>query len=226
MENENSLEQQAEIINKAKAHWIGLQEIDKKCNRSGNIDQVDMFATLTNSAGFFGKFMDYDSGEYGLASLSRLKIKDSKILPLPEGAEPRVALIQTVEINNNLEVVMVNLHLDWTTSDRRLPQAKTLLDTIKDVKHPVIIIGDFNAEPGSPTLQLFEKNGFLPVKKEGDRLTWNAITPTKELDHIYYRSTKKIFLNPEFIEILQEPTASDHRPVLAGFRITQKRTLR
>jgi endonuclease/exonuclease/phosphatase family metal-dependent hydrolase len=71
-------------------------------------------------------------------------------------------------------------------------------------------------------LKLFEKSGFLPVQKGENYLTWNAAAPTVEIDHVYYRPSQNIAIKPVSITVLNEPEASDHRPVVAKIKITKK----
>ena len=214
-----SMMQQSEIINQQNPDWVGLQEIDNKCGRSQNIDQTEKFEVLTNRQGFFGKFMDFDSGEYGMATLSSLKIVKSERLKLPQGAEPRIAIIQIISIAKNLYIAMVNVHFDWTKSELRIAQVKTLLNRLDEINLPTIVIGDYNAEPGSPTLKLFEKSGFVAVRKKGNNFTFAANNPTIEIDHIYFRKTPTTQIIPSFIKVLNEPEASDHRPIVSEFII-------
>ncbi|MFP4546794.1 MAG: endonuclease/exonuclease/phosphatase family protein [Fidelibacterota bacterium] len=217
-----AIKDQAAIINAQSPDWVGLQEIDHLCRRSNTIDQTSEFGDLTGMRGFFGKFMDFDSGRYGMAVLSNLPVVKTKILELPEGAEPRVAIIQTVKLNKKLKLALANVHFDWTTSDYRISQAQTLISYLDKLQLPTIVLGDYNAKPGSPTLKLFMDSGFQPVKKKENQLTWPAENPTVEIDHFFIRGTRKINISPEFIKVLNEPEASDHLPVVARLKILRK----
>ncbi len=217
-----AMKDQAEIINAQSPDWVGLQEIDHLCRRSNTIDQTGEFADLTAMQGYFGKFMDFDSGRYGMAALSNLPVEETKILELPEGAEPRVAIIQTVILNKKLKLALVNVHFDWTTTGYRISQAQTLISYLDKLQLPTIVLGDYNAKPGSPTLKLFMDAGFQPVKKGKNKLTWPAENPTVEIDHVFMRGTRKVDISPEFIKVLDEPEASDHLPVVARLKILRK----
>jgi len=219
---EPAMEMQAEIISDQNPQWIGLQEIDNKCKRSGFVDQPKKYSELTNTTGYFGSFMDFDSGQYGMAVLSGLKVVDTEILKLPAGAEPRVSIIQTIEIAKDINIVLANVHFDWTEPGLRTSQAETLLKRLIDIGLPTIVLGDYNAEPESPTINLFEKYGFKAIEKSENNFTWEANNPTVEIDHVYYRSTEKVQIIPVSIEVLNEPEASDHRPVVAEIKLIKK----
>ena len=187
-DGEPAMAQQAKVINSAEAALIGLQEIDENCRRSGMVDQTAKFAELAKAEGRFGSFMDFDGGRYGLAVLSKLTIKRTDVVKLPTGREPRVALVLEVETLAATRLLFANVHFDWTTEKLRVPQAKALLAHLKDRDLPTIVLGDYNAKPGSPTLQMFEEAGFefIPKVKE-KRFTFNAREPSIEIDHVAIR---------------------------------------
>lgn len=216
---EPNIKQQAEIIKKISPNFVGLQEIDKGCLRSGKIDQTKLFSELTGLDGTFGSFMDYDSGKYGMAILSNLKIDKTFELELPDGAEPRIALIQVVSINEHAKVAFVNVHFDWTDEYLRYLQAKVLIYKLNNLDIPAIIIGDFNTVPFSEVYYLFKNHDFNFTRKTGNVYTYSAKHPLEEIDHIVYRDSKNIKITFGDVVVLNEPSASDHRPVVATIKI-------
>ena len=44
----------------------------------------------------------------------------------------------------------------------------------------------------------------------------------QEIDHIFFKSTKSIEITPVYIKVLNEPEASDRRPVVAELQIKIK----
>ncbi|MBN2281468.1 MAG: endonuclease/exonuclease/phosphatase family protein [Candidatus Marinimicrobia bacterium] len=216
---EPALENQASILKNQAPDWVALQEIDNICRRSGLVDQTNRFSEWLQMDGTFGKFMDFDSGQYGMAVLSGMKVLDSEVMSLPEGAEPRVAIIQTIEYLPGIHLALANVHLDWTQPEFRLSQARSLVRRLDEIALPAIILGDFNAGPGSPTLDLFQKAGFIFIEKGDNHLTWEAANPTEELDHVCFRPAGKVAIFPLDCEVLNEPEASDHRPIVAKFHL-------
>lgn len=96
----------AEVVRTAGADIVLLQEVDRNTVRSGNVDQVAELTRLTGMHAQFGKSLDYQGGEYGIAILSRWpiiarEVVDLKVTPPQVRAggstEPRVALVVTID---------------------------------------------------------------------------------------------------------------------------------
>jgi endonuclease/exonuclease/phosphatase family metal-dependent hydrolase len=223
MDGKKAMDRQADIINKTRADIVGLQEIDEKCSRSGSIDQAAEFARRTGTTAHFGSFMDFGGGRYGMAMLSKLKVIKSEVVRLPEGREPRVAVVLLVETPGKNRLLVANVHFDWTSENLRQPQAKTLIEYLDKQDLPTVVLGDYNATPDSATIDLFRKAGFRFIEKATDkRLTWNARKPSVEIDHIAIRDGTRATIKAGSIEVLPEAEASDHRPVLATIQILAK----
>src|SRR5205085_9000055 len=67
----DSLERVAALVKETAADVVLLQEVDRNTTRSGNVDQVATLTHLTGLYGEFGKSLDYQGGDYGIAILSR-----------------------------------------------------------------------------------------------------------------------------------------------------------
>ena len=88
----------ARVIRRLNPDVVALQEIDKNADRSGKIDEARELAKLTGLQHHaFGRFFDFQGGEYGMAIISRYPLSEAKNLRLPDGAEPRTSLIATVD---------------------------------------------------------------------------------------------------------------------------------
>ncbi len=219
-----NLEIQAGIIRDQRPDLVGLQEIDQGCARSKGLDETGLFAGWTGLAGAFGKFMDFDGGEYGLAMLSRFALRKVETLKLPRGKhEPRIALIHTCEAGSGIVAVFVNVHFDWLQgSKERVRQAQVLMKRLKAVDLPVIVIGDYNARPDSPTLRVFRQAGFEIISKRGSPFTFNSVNPSKEIDHLAIRGSAKYAIRADPIVVLDEKVASDHRPIVTNVYIRSR----
>ncbi len=105
----------AKVISALKPDLVALQEVDKNCKRSGNQDIAAELGRLTGMQHRFGRFMDYQNGEYGMAILSRLPIMETIRHSLPKGAEPRCAFEVKVQVAGlPSPVSFVCIHNDWT----------------------------------------------------------------------------------------------------------------
>lgn len=211
------------IISRQKPNFCALQEVDQKCERSNNIEQTNYLAQMTKMVGTFGKFMDYQSGEYGMATLSAKPIVSSKVLKLPNAVhEPRCAIIQEIEISKSCTLTIANVHLDWLGTEqgiaRRKKQITVLLKEIEKLDNSTIILGDFNCTPNSPTMNFLYSKGYSFCKKGSDHLSFQGESKV-ELDHLIYKEKKGTKISLKNIQLLKEPIASDHRPLVVELEI-------
>lgn len=205
----------AEVIKAAKPDLVALQEVDQNCNRSGKIDQTAVLGKLTGLYAVFGKAIDYDGGAYGQAILSRLPTRETRVHRLPGAGEPRIAFEVQVEVEGNA-LRFVTVHLEHQDRERNAAQGARLAEIFAGEEMPVILAGDFNAQPDSPTLRLFESDWTF-VAKDGPVFTSPADEPRREIDHILIRGA----LGRVNCHVLTESIASDHRPVFAELKLVR-----
>lgn len=204
------LERIAKVIARENPDVVTLQEVDKNCKRSGSVDQAAELGKLLKMNHRFGKFMDFQGGEYGMAVLSRFPIEATTVHKLPEGAEPRCALEVVVKSPNwPGRFSLVGIHNDWTSEELRVKQVSSLIDFLKKQKHPVVLAGDFNAVPNSDSLKLIGKNGFQMLRKKRTN-TWSSVDPKVEIDFIFAKGFPAFSYEDKVID---EKVASDHRPI-------------
>jgi endonuclease/exonuclease/phosphatase family metal-dependent hydrolase len=166
----------------------------------------------------YGKFMEFQGGGYGMATLSRHPILRREEVRLPDGNEPRVALVTEIELPGGHRVLVVNVHFDWVRDDEfRFAQASHLARYLDNVEIPWILVGDLNDQPGSRTWELFHARAVEARKPEGDRLTFSSTDPRREIDFIFAAPAERWEVGR--VEVIHEPMASDHRPVLAELRL-------
>lgn len=207
------LERTAAVIRALDPDVVLLQEIDSSAGRTDGVDQARELATLTGLPHYaFGRFMTYDGGAYGMAVLSASPLLAHANHVLPEGDEPRSALAARIRpLAGGPEIVFVGIHL-YRTAAERFAQARTLVDLFDEEESPVLLVGDFNSEPGDPVMRLLGEHWTMPAKPTGDRLTWRADAPEVEIDHVLYRPDTR-FVVADY-RVIDEREASDHRPVL------------
>jgi endonuclease/exonuclease/phosphatase family metal-dependent hydrolase len=182
--------------------------------RSGGVAQADSLGSALGMFPAFGAFMPYQGGEYGLALLSRFPISRQTVLRLPDGNEPRVALAAELVIPPRADtVVAIVVHFDWVEDDVfRYPQAQVVAAALDTIRHPVILLGDFNDDPASRTLALFRARAQELAKPVEDHFTSSSTKPEQEIDYIFLRGGARWI--PLRGEVITEPLASDHRPVV------------
>ncbi|HBE69135.1 MAG TPA: metallophosphoesterase [Planctomycetaceae bacterium] len=212
MDKKLSVMRTAKRLHDLQPDVVGLAEVDVHCNRSGNVNQAAVLGNALKMHSAFGKFMDYDGGQYGMAVLSKYPIIDVHTLELPPGGEPRIALMAEVLLPSDERILVVNVHFDWLRNDEiRFQQATKLRDYLRQVSMPVVLLGDFNDQPGSRTLRLFEE--LLEADKpESERFTWSATEPKVEIDFIFAAPRER--WSARGTRVVDESVVSDHRPVL------------
>ena len=214
------LERTAALLNNLHADFIGLQEVDNKVKRSGMVDQAQTLGRSLKMHSAFGSFMDYQGGQYGLAILSKHPIVAAKDIRLPTGNEPRVALACKVRLPDQREIMVVNLHFDWVEDDEfRFQQAKELAKYLNTLTLPYVLMGDFNDQPKSRTLDLLSSDSLAAAKPNQDRFTFSATKPTMEIDFIFMAPRQAWQFN--FSRVFEGKLTSDHRPILAVIELKQ-----
>jgi len=71
MDGTLNLERTLVTLKTLNADIIALQEVDDQARRSGGVDQASWLAERLGMHAAYGAFMDFQSGRYGLAILSR-----------------------------------------------------------------------------------------------------------------------------------------------------------
>ena len=82
MDQQTNLKRIAEVINKIQPDYVGLQEVDSVCERSGWINQYAELARLTGMYPIFAPATERSKGLYGIAALSRKKPRSYQYLSL------------------------------------------------------------------------------------------------------------------------------------------------
>lgn len=207
----------ARVITDARADVVALQEVDKHTGRSGNIDEAKILAEKTGLHYQFFKAIDHDGGDYGLAILSGFPLQDTMQVSLPQQvkAENRILAFATLRIAGQ-NIIFANTHLDASKPhENRIVQMQEIVKTFESEKLPVILCGDLNSVAGSETINLLDSrfirtcitdcSGTVPQQK-----------PFRTIDYI---ATKNIPWSLLSYEVIAETYASDHRPILAIFKI-------
>lgn len=208
----------AKIIKDCDPDFVALQEIDNKTRRCGGVDQAAELGRLTGLHAQFFKAIDFDGGQYGQAILSRNQAKSSSTLVLPNlaGREQRIVGIAEYESNSGTKIQFCTVHLDHAHDALRLQQADKLNEHFSKSGVSTIIAGDFNARTDSTVMQ---RIGELWTNANTDQplATFPAERPTSQIDFIVFRP--KGTFQTQSVEVLDQPMASDHRPIFAKLRL-------
>ncbi len=210
----------ASAINEVKPDLVALQEIDVHTRRSGKeMDEARKLAQLTGMQAYFTKTLDYDSGQYGIAVLSRFPLEDSigYLLPIATGVreETRAVCIIKVSLPGDQPLYFASTHLGLS-KETRLLQAGRISTIIQNLQEPVILGGDFNSTPGSETIN--KLSSFMQRSCTSDcASTFPYDQPREKIDFVFYTSPDR--LKPIDQNVLTEFRGSDHLPVVVRFKI-------
>ncbi len=215
------LQRIARVILLAEPDIVALQEVDQNVERTARVDQPAELARLTDMHVIFGKNIDLEGGGYGNAVLSKRPATRIDNLKLPalrnaEGAddrEQRGALIVEVSTEAGGPLMFIATHLDHRRPDEeRLASAAVINAAVAErfPARPAILAGDLNATPTSAVLARFAEAWHIPA---GELPTVPVDAPRRQIDFVLVRPAAR--WRTVDARVLDEPIASDHRPLLA-----------
>ncbi|WLD12103.1 endonuclease/exonuclease/phosphatase family protein [Planctellipticum variicoloris] len=203
----------AEVILGARPDLVALQEVDNRTDRTGGVDQTAELARLTGLHGRFCKQIDYEGGEYGQAVLSRFPLSEPTIHWLPGMPERERRIAAEVQFEAaGQKFSLVTTHLHHNQEQLRQQQAAKLNEIFAGSDRPVILAGDLNANPDSEPLRILSQE-WLVATSDRPLATYPSGEPANQIDYILARPRGRFRVIS--VEVLPEPVASDHRPVLA-----------
>lgn len=207
MDNITDYKRIANIITASKASIVALQELDSVTQRSKGIDVLKELAATTGMYASYGVAIAFQGGKYGVGVLSKEKPLTQTTIPLPGTEEARVLLI--VEFK---DYVVFCSHFSLTEKDR-ISSVKLIEEQLKGYQKPVLLAGDLNDTPGSTMMQMLQQSFQLVSANE---LSFPSNEPDRCIDYILVRHTQKVQVLQT--EVLNEPVASDHRPVMVELK--------
>ena len=210
------LDRVAAAIAASEAEVVGLQEVDRHFSeRSNFVDQATYLAGLLGMQVVFGPNLDLPPlvdglprRQYGNAILSRSEIRSSRNVLLPRlgASEQRGLLIATTEVGG-AEVTVLSTHL----------QVEAIVAEMASIETNVVLLGDLNAEPGSPEVGLLagRLTDAWSAAGTGDGYTYSVSDPHKRVDYVF--SSDGLAARTAMVV---DSDASDHRPVVATFALS------
>ncbi|HJZ79065.1 MAG TPA: endonuclease/exonuclease/phosphatase family protein [Pyrinomonadaceae bacterium] len=220
MDKKLDLPRIAKVINEQKPDLVGLQEVDRGVTRTQQIDEIAELAKLTKMEYAFAFNLKYQGGQYGVAILSKFTITatDHRLYQNRREAERR-GFIRAEVIVDGRTVSFATTHLDYQYEDGRVFEAEQLLSALRDVREPLIVVGDFNDVPAGGAYQLVQQqfvDAWTAVRSSDEGYSYPADKPVKRIDYIWLRRADRMRTKRAWIV---ETQASDHVPVVADLEI-------
>ena len=220
MDKKLDLARIAGVINQQHPDLVGLQEVDRGVERTQRIDEIAQLAKLTKMEYAFAFNLKYQGGQYGVAILSKSSIlaTDHHLYLNTREAERRGFIRAEVRIGGRL-INFVTTHLDYQYEDGRVYETQQLLAAMKDVKGPLIVVGDFNDVPAGGAYKLMRgsfDDAWSATRPADNGFSYPTDKPAKRIDYIFMRQADGIRAKRAWIP---ETLASDHMPVVADLEI-------
>jgi len=215
MDSKKDLVRIAEIIKQSDADIIGLQEIADE-------DMAEELAELTDLSVVFGPSKETNA-EYGDAILSKYPFKYVGNTSIPSASSSRYeAMCVDVDLSEiygqNCTVRLINTHFDWLGTVASEVARKGAVEVIEEVffieslNSLALLTGDLNATPASEPLRLLKDNGWIFEAGDKEIFTEPSSKPNKQIDYVLARPSNRWRIID--VEVIDEPIASDHLPVL------------
>lgn len=203
MSGQFNIEDIARIISMQNPDIVAVQELDSMTTRHPKFVLAEI-ARLTGLNPIFLSTIDYSGGKYGIGLLTRNKPQVINKIHLADSSEPRGIIIAGFP-----GYTMGVTHLGLGKNDR-LIQIDSIQRLIRNGINPFLLAGDFNFTPDSEAYAKLARD-FKPLSDTTGK-TFPADAPKETIDYIMISRNSKVEVLHR--EVVDEPNASDHRPVV------------
>lgn len=201
----------AGIIETVSPDVVALQEIDSITERSNKTDILKEFSELTKMHHIYAPAISYQGGKYGIGILSKKRPLSWKTIPLPGREEARTLLIAEFH-----EYIVFATHFSLDEADRQT-SVKIINREASNYNKPVFLAGDLNAKPESGEIKSLSPD--WKIISNIKNATFPADKPSETIDYIAGYTAKGKTYSVYQYRVLNEPVASDHRPIFADIRL-------
>ena len=200
---------------------VALQEVDVNTERSGKFNQAEEIAKRLGMHYYFGKAIDHQGGDYGVAILSKFPLSETQVHRLPSKpetkGEPRVLATAKIKLPNGTLIRFGSTHLDAQKAPvNRQLQIDEMARIATAEELPFIIAGDFNATPDSDVIAALDRVFTRTCQNCAPTIPVN--NPNKTIDFIAFKAPAGKF-SVSSNQVIDEKYASDHLPVVAVISI-------
>lgn len=209
-----SFQRIANVITNAHPDVVAVQEVDSMTRRSGGKYVLGEIAERTQMNAYFAPAIDFDGGKYGIGILAKEKPLRIQAMPLPGREEKRAFLLAEFR-----DYVFGCTHFSLTAEDQVTSVALIREQAAKTGK-PLFLAGDLNATPESETIQALTKD--FQLLNNPKQRTCPSPEPTETIDYVTALKEKEPWFAVTSAQVLDEPVASDHRPVFVTLRTAER----
>lgn len=213
IDEKRDIKRTAHIIDSVNPDVVAVQEIDSVTGRSRGANILAEIAGHTAMHHIFAPAINYDGGKYGIGILSKEKPLRHQIIALPGREESRALLLVEFE-----KYIFACTHLSLTEEDR-MASLKIINGIAASSNKPFFIAGDMNSHPDEPFIKAFVKD--FTILSDTTAFSFPADKPVELLDYIAVDSR---FVGDVIVKsksIVNQPVASDHRPVVVNLLLKQ-----
>ena len=214
MDNVCNFQRIANVINNTSPDVVAIQEVDSMTNRSGQKYVLGEIAERTQMHGYFAPAIDYDGGKYGIGLLTKQVPLRLQSLPLPGREEARTLILAEFA-----DYIYCCTHMSLTEEDRMKSLELVKAFTSSSTK-PLFLAGDMNAEPESGFIKELQKD--FQILSNPKQPTFPAPDPKETIDYIATLKQNAKGFAVISAKVINEPMASDHRPILVELRTVEK----
>ncbi len=204
----------ANVINNASPDVVAIQEVDSMTSRSGQKYVLGEIADRTQMHAYFAPAINFDGGKYGIGLLTKQVPIRLQTIPLPGREEERALILAEFE-----DYIYCCTHMSLTEEDR-MESLKMVKSFTAPYKKPLFLAGDMNAEPESGFIKELQKD--FQILSNPKQHTYPAPEPKETIDYIATLKSNANGFALISARVLNEPMASDHRPILVELRIAEK----
>ena len=216
----NKSEPYSELIKKYNPDVVALQEVDYKTTRNGKRDWLNEVAMQTGMFPYFCKSIAYQGGGFGTALLSKYPFFkcEKTVFSHKDTREDRATGWIYVQLPTGGTVRVGVVHLSLETSQMTIQHFASINKAFfaEDTTTPALLIGDYNATPGSDPINYVKNKWQDVIPNLGPTIP--ATGPTSQLDYVmgYPKGAWKCISH----EVVARGDMSDHCFIVADVQIT------
>ena len=214
MDNVRNVQRIANVINNEAPDVVAVQELDSMTTRSNQTYVLAEVAERTQMHASYTPAISFQGGKYGIGILSKEKPLDIQTYPLPGREEERMLMVAEFK-----DYFFACTHLSLTEEDR-LASLDIIKQSVSTSQKPFFLAGDLNDKPESEFIKALQQD--FQILTNVKQATFPAPEPTETIDYIAAWKQQTNDLVTLSSQVVEEPLASDHRPITVTLRMAKK----